>query len=252
MLLNGLSHLLDLLQAVVHAPHLGAPPSCRPGGTRVLPEKFKLPGRSYLYTPQVGRRFWTSPSRPPPPAGGVKTGGFLGGASAPTLVPADHLVVAEAAPADRKCIPASPQAALLSGENLPDIHKTHVDGFSNRCRLELRIGVGYGVPCPVDAAEHRRTGSEKREDCLSDRRERVPQRRFRAEKRRAPGASAEGKSSGALSFGSFSLGKQRQGFSLDRPQADPKGERAARVKGTRVRAVTRFPNGRRAAATRPC
>ncbi len=70
--------------------------------------------------------------------------------------------------------------------------------------------VGYGVPCPVGAAEHRRTGSEKREDCLSDRRERVPQRRFRAEKHRAPGASAEGKSSGALSFAHFSLGKQRK------------------------------------------
>ena len=66
------------------------------------------------------------------------------------------------------------------------------------------------MPRPVGAAEHRRTGSEKREDCLSDRRERVPQRRFRAEKHRAPGASTEGKSSGALSFAYFSLGKQRK------------------------------------------
>ncbi len=55
-------------------------------------------------------------------------------------------------------------------------------------------------------------------------------------------SAAEGKPSGALSFGSFSLGKQRQGFALDRPQADPKGERAARVKVTRMRAAARIKN----------
>ncbi len=65
-----------------------------------------------------------------------------------------------------------------------------------------------------------------------------------------PGREAQGTRSvnvgqvfGCPFFAYFSLGKQRQGFSLDRPQADPKGERAARVKGTRVRAAARCQNG---------
>ncbi len=82
--------------------------------------------------------------------------------------------------------------ALLSGERLSDMAKHFVLKEPTRDvikgRLEQHARPATECPGPVGAAEHRRAGSEKREDCLSDRRERVPQRRFRAEKRRAPGA----------------------------------------------------------------
>ncbi|MCB1792776.1 MAG: hypothetical protein KDJ24_20875, partial [Gammaproteobacteria bacterium] len=63
---------------------------------------------------------------------------------------------------------------------------------------------------PLGAAEHRRSKTDKREDCLTERSEGVPQRPFSAEERRAIGAARRSSLGGALSFAFFSLGKQRK------------------------------------------
>ncbi len=88
---------------------------------------------------------------------------------------------------------------------------------------------GYGVPgIPVGAAEHRRYKSDKREDCLTERSEGVPQRPFCAEERRAVGAKRRPSLRGALSFAFFSLGKQRKegrARSAERIKNSPRAQR---------------------------
>ena len=49
-------------------------------------------------------------------------------------------------------------------------------------------GFAGGLPHPLGAAEHRRRKTDKREDCLTEQSEGVPQRPFSAEARRAIGA----------------------------------------------------------------
>jgi hypothetical protein len=68
----------------------------------------------------------------------------------------------------------------------------------------------YEVPNPLGAAEHRRSKTEKREDCLTERSEGVPQRPFSAEERRAVGAQRRPSCRGALFFAFFLLGKQKK------------------------------------------
>ena len=65
-------------------------------------------------------------------------------------------------------------------------------------------------PVPVDAAEHRRQKTDQREDCPSDRRSRVPQRPFCAEKRREPLASGEGQVVGGLFFWVLFFGRAKK------------------------------------------
>jgi hypothetical protein len=91
----------------------------------------------------------------------------------------------------------APQAATIG--LLPDLSLAALGQTTLAClRPTLRCSAastGWGrtdpateYPGPLGAAEHRRQKTDQREDCLTDRREGVPQRPFSAEARRAVGA----------------------------------------------------------------
>jgi hypothetical protein len=95
----------------------------------------------------------------------------------------------------------SPEAIQGVGQAVPAV----VGHSPTRCSV-----VDYCHPFPVDAAEHRRDQTDQREDCLSERSERVPQRPFGIEKRREPLVADEGQVSGCPFFSSLFFGQAKK------------------------------------------